>query len=321
MPQRRSYGSGSLTIRNLTDGRRVYDGKWRDAHGRQIKRRVGLVRTPHQPDGLTKSQAEARLRDLIRDTTASPPLEHARTLQTAMDAWLTSLEAGGTKASSVRAYRSAMRKWFLPVLGTRSLDRIATGDIEHAMKQMRDAQLSDKSIRNYVAVISSLFNYATDKRRRWCSRNPAAEVDLPAAPTYSDIRYLTTEEAWLLIDHARAGAYHDLDRAMYLTAAMTGMRIGELQALDVRAVDFAHARIGVRRTWDRKTKTFTIPKSRRSERAIPMPDEVAGAPSSACLGTGTPTRSSRPLTRLCSRTRALGSRWGTVACMSGSGRR
>ena len=103
MPQRRSYGSGSLTIRNLTDGRRVYDGKWRDAHGRQIKRRVGLVRTPHQPDGLTKSQAEARLRDLIRDTTASPPLEHARTLQTATDAWLTS--PGGRRHEGVQRPR------------------------------------------------------------------------------------------------------------------------------------------------------------------------------------------------------------------------
>ena len=277
MPQRRSYGSGSLTIRNLTDGQRVYDGKWRDAHGRQIKRRVGLVRTPHQPDGLTKSQAEARLRDLIRDTAASAPLEHARTLQTAMDAWLTSLAASGTKASSVRAYRAALRKWFLPTLRTRSLDRITTSDIEHAMKRMRDGSLSDKSIRNYVGVISSLFNYATDKRRRWSARNPAADVDLPAAPTYSDIRYLTTDEVWALIDHAQAGAYHDLDRAMYLTAAMTGMRIGELQALDGRGVDFAHARIRVRRTWDRKTKTFTTPKSRRAERAIPMPDEVAGA--------------------------------------------
>jgi integrase len=33
----------------------------------------------------------------------------------------------------------------------------------------------------------------------------------------------------------------------------------------------------VRRTFDRKTKQFTTPKSRRSERAIPMPDVVAGA--------------------------------------------
>jgi integrase len=64
---------------------------------------------------------------------------------------------------------------------------------------------------------------------------------------------------------------------MYLTAAMTGLRIGELQALDWRAVDFVHARIRVRRTWDRKAKAFTVPKSRRSERAVPMPDDVAGA--------------------------------------------
>jgi integrase len=47
---------------------------------------------------------------------------------------------------------------------------------------------------------------------------------------------------------------------MYLTAAMTGLRIGELQALDWHSVDFVHAPIRVRRTWDRKTKTYTTPK-------------------------------------------------------------
>jgi len=41
-------------------------------------------------------------------------------------------------------------------------------------------------------------------------------------------------------------------------------------------VDFIHARVRVRRTWDRKDKTFTKPKSRRSERAVPTPDDVAG---------------------------------------------
>ncbi len=57
---------------------------------------------------------------------------------------------------------------------------------------------------------------------------------------------------------------------------MTGLRIGELQALDWRSVDFVDAPIRVRRTWDRKAKTFTTPKSRRSERSVPMPDVVAG---------------------------------------------
>jgi integrase len=227
------------------------------------------VRTPHEPDGLTKAQAETRLRDLIAGTQAGTPVAHVRTLQAASEAWLTHLEAAGSKASSLRAYSAALA-WFKP-LDDRSLDRITEPDVEHVMRQMRKAGLSDKTIRNYVGVVRALFNFAGDKRRQWTKRNPAAEVDLPKAPTYSDIRYLTTAEVWALTDAAAAPA----DRALYLTAAMTGLRIGELQALDWRSVDFVHSRIRVRRTFDRKAKTFTTPKSRRSERAVPMPDVVA----------------------------------------------
>jgi integrase len=149
---------------------------------------------------------------------------------------------------------------------------------------MRHAGLSDKTIRNYVGVVRALFNFAGDKRRRWTTRNPVDDVDLPRAPTYAEIRYLTTDEVWTLvdavcpvaIDGADEATYEALDRAMYVTAAMTGLRIGELQALDWRGVDFVHSRIRVRRSWDRKTKTYTKPKSRRSERAVPMSDVVAG---------------------------------------------
>src|SRR4051794_9536964 len=87
MPARRSYGTGSIIERNS-----VYYGKWW-THDRQVMRRIGRVRTPHLPDGLTKTQAEARLRDLIADAQAAAPVEHARTLQAAADAWLAHLEA------------------------------------------------------------------------------------------------------------------------------------------------------------------------------------------------------------------------------------
>jgi integrase len=276
MSARRSYGTGSLLTVTRVGGP-VYYGKFRDASGQQVKRRIGPVRTPHEPDGLTKSQAEARLRDLIATAAAATPVAHARTLEAAAGEWLTHLEAAGTKASSVRAYRAALTKWFLPTLGARALDRITEADVEDAMRRIRKAGLADKSIRNYVGVLRALFNFAADKRRRWTRRNPVLEVDLPKIPTYTEIRYLTPDEVWALVDHARPGEFHALDRAMYVTAAMTGLRIGELQALDWRSVDFIHARIRVRRTWDRKAKTFTKPKSRRSERAVPMPDVVAGA--------------------------------------------
>jgi hypothetical protein len=61
-------------------------------------------------------------------------------------------------------------------------------DIERTMRQMRETGRSDRSIRNYVGVIRALFNLAMDKRRRWCSRNRAADVDLPKSPDYSEIR-------------------------------------------------------------------------------------------------------------------------------------
>jgi integrase len=274
-PNRRSYGSGSLFTTEQADGARVYYGKFRDSSGRQVKRKIGPVRTPHCPDGLTKAQAEARLRDLIAAVQTVAPVEHARTLETAAEAWIAHLEATGVKPSTVRAYRAALGKWFLPTLGTRSLDRIAETDVEHCMAQMRTAGRSDKSVRNYVGVLRALYNYAGDRRRRWATHNPVADVELPRNPTYTEIRYLTPDEVWALVDAARPGELYALDRALYLTAAQTGLRIGELQALDWRSVDFVHSRIRVRRTWDRKARIFTAPKSRRSQRSVPMPDAVA----------------------------------------------
>ena len=51
---RRSYGSGSLFVVTRTGGTRVYYAKVGAVSGQQVKRLIGPVRTPHQPDGLTK---------------------------------------------------------------------------------------------------------------------------------------------------------------------------------------------------------------------------------------------------------------------------
>src|SRR5439155_17191275 len=130
MAARRSYGTGSLYVVNG-----VYYGKFRRPDGRQVKRRIGRVRTPHEPDGLIRREAEARLRELMQ-TEQVVASNDARTLDAAASAWLTHLQATGVKASSVRAYRAALTKWFLPSLGARSLDRITEADVEDVMQRM-----------------------------------------------------------------------------------------------------------------------------------------------------------------------------------------
>jgi integrase len=73
----------------------------------------------------------------------------------------------------------------------------------------------------------------------------------------------------------RAGPFHEIDRAMWLTAAMTGLRKGELVALRWRDIDWSASRIRVRQNYVRGQ--FGSPKSRRSTRSVPMADEVGGA--------------------------------------------
>ena len=81
---------------------------------------------------------------------------------------------------------------------------------------------------------------------------------------------LAPEEVWALV---RAAA-SDLDGAIFLTAAFTGLRMGELLALRWRDVDFAGSVIRVRSSW--AGGQLTTPKSGKV-RSVPMAPDVASA--------------------------------------------
>jgi integrase len=99
-------------------------------------------------------------------------------------------------------------------------------------------------------------------------------VERPRARETSDIRFLDQTELDALLRHTGDGPLGETDRAIYLTAAMTGMRQGELRALRWRDVDWTAGRIRVRQNLVRGE--FDTPKSRRGSRAVPMADRVAG---------------------------------------------
>jgi integrase len=78
--------------------------------------------------------------------------------------------------------------------------------------------------------------------------------------------YRASPEAVLEDDLAR------VDGTLYLTAAMTGLRQGELLGLRWRDIDWAAQKIRVVRPYVRGK--FRTPKSRTSSRAVPMADRV-----------------------------------------------
>lgn len=271
---RRAPGTGSIIIRSDTAGRESWYGKWTASSGRQVKRRLGPKRSPGSADGLTRRQAEAELRRLIAEVKPSAAVGERLTLEEVAARYLADLERLGRKRSTLIAVESAVRVHFAVFFAGRSIASITHDDIADFVSMMETRGLSPKSIANYVGTLSALFNYAMAPKRKYVTSNPCAGAELPKVPEATEIRWLELEEVEALVRAAVPGDFEAIDRAVYLTAAMTGLRQGELLALRWRDVDWPAARIRVRQNYVRGE--FGTPKSRRSTRSVPMADEVAG---------------------------------------------
>jgi len=270
---RRSYGTGSLFERADSAGRVSWYGQWRHG-GTQVKRRIGLKRAEGSREGLTRRAAEAELRRLMAEVKPTAPASEALTVGEVGRRYLTYLEKQGRKLATLTAIRSTLRVHLEPFFGERAASSVKYEDVVDLMAVMERAGVGPKSIRNYVGTLSALYRFAMHPRRRWATVNPCDGIELPAVPDHVGIRYLELDQIDALVAAAQAGAYHALDRALYLTAAMTGLRLGELIALRWRDVDWAASAIRVRSNY--VLGEFGSPKSKRSSRGVPMADALAG---------------------------------------------
>ena len=262
---RRSHGSGGLIVKGG-----AYYGKWR-VDGRQVMRRLGPVRHPATHDGLTKTQAEARLRELMASVT-EPPATERITVQEAAERLLAHLEAMGRKPSTLRAYRSKLKAQIGPRLGEKQLGRVAREDVERFRDGCLRDGLSAKYTANALGFLHGVFEFAV--RKGWATSNPCRYVDTPKAlDSETAIRFLEPGEVEDLLAAVPDSDYGRVQRALYLTAVMTGMRQGELLALRWQDVDWPAQRIRVNRNYVRGQ--FGTPKSRRG-RSVPLADRLGG---------------------------------------------
>lgn len=270
---KRSYRSGSLFVRRDRGGAETWYGSWY-AHGRRVKRRVGPKRAVGTRSGLTRPQAEAELRRLTAETRLAPMTRGERLSVAEVSArYVANAERRGRKPSTCSNVESVTRVHLVPFFGERAFDSIDPFEVIDLVGRLEGQGLAPKSVRHVVAILSAFFNFARAPQRGWATTNPCEGVELPALPPRDDIRFLTLEELDAVIAHARPGPFQRLDRLVFLAAATTGLRKGELVALRWRDIDWKARRIRVRRNYVRGQ--FGTPKSRRSSRSVPMTEELA----------------------------------------------
>ena len=304
----------------------IWMGKWY-VRGKPVKRSLGPMRQTGSREGMTKTQAEAKLRDLISETsTAPPPAAEGMTVEQVGSRLITQLKAKNRKPSTVENYESYLRVHLAPHFGKTPVSEITVDDVEDFIEQCL-AEHSIKSTHNYLGLLHGIFDFAI--RKRWAYENPCRLVEKPEPDGVDrDIRFLDAAELEALLEAAGIRYRHNpetlqraarvrtlrdvqklpwkqvaatigvaestaiylyrcepdaasdadadmrrVERAMYLTAAMTGLRQGELFALRWMDIDWLARKVRVRRSYVRGS--FGTPKSKRSSRAVPLADRVA----------------------------------------------
>jgi integrase len=275
---RRAHGTGTLYAKEIASGQEAWYGRWY-LGGRRVHRRIGPKRRRGTGDGLNQTQAEAALRRMmVRERPPSP--DSIVSFASATELMLRDLEALDRKPTTLDNYRSILRAHLLPHFGEVPVNRVRKGDVEEFMATLREAGKAAQTRSGIFKLLSQVFSFA--QRHGWCEKNPCQYVRQPRIRECSEVRFLNQGELDALIAAVDVAGepLGPTDRAIFLTAAMTGMRQGELLALRWRDVDWEAKRIRVRRNYTRGH--WSTPKSRSGERAVPLSGRVEEELKSHC---------------------------------------
>jgi integrase len=277
----------------------VWYAKYRLPDGRQIQSKLGPAWSERgrPPAGyFTKRLAEDWLRRVFEEARRGTLAGMVATGATFADAAAEFLRYAehdrALKPSTLRGYRSIIDAYLLPAFGTRRLEDITTADIESWRSSLtgvggagrkraqsgrtpeanRDDETPRPLANNSKNRIMVLLHGVLARARKAYGLpvNPAAGVERHPVRLTGDIDVFSPEEVWALV---RAAA-SEQDGAVYLTAAFTGLRRGELLALRWRDVDFAGSVVRVRASY--AGGALTTPKSGKV-RSVPLAPEVAAA--------------------------------------------
>ena len=255
----------------------VWYAKYRLPDGRQLQRKLGPAWTSRgrPPAGyFTKRAAEDWLRELFdeaRRGTLPGMVTTGATFADAAAEFMRYAERDrALKPSTLRGYRSILGAYLLPAFGERRLEDISTAEVERWRAQLVGVQreLSNSSKNRILVLLHGVLGRAC---KVWgLPLNPASRVERHAVRVSGDIEVFSPEEVWALV---RAAA-NEQDAALFLTAAFTGMRRGELLALRWRDIDFSGCIVHVRASF--AAGALTTPKSGKV-RAVPLAPQVAEA--------------------------------------------
>lgn len=175
--------------------------------------------------------------------------------------------------STEENYLDNFRNHILPLMGDKPLNEIGRDLARKLITDLSEKNLAKDTIRGILANLSFVFNHAIEEGFQLM--NPAVKLGrfYREAPTrHDEIDPLTAEEVPLFLKVIWEDKLWREHYPLFLCAVHTGMRIGELAALEWGDVDFHGRFLTVRRSFS-KGRLRERTKTRR-RRKVDISDEL-----------------------------------------------
>lgn len=223
--------------------------------------------------GNTAQEAEYKMMVFSR-TEQSTQILTEMTVRELASEWLY-VTKNRIKESTEANYRMKLDKHILPAFGDKNCNMLTVKDIYSFIERKIKSGLSTRYVADIIVLFKSIFRYAC---REYAIRNVLDSIIMPKSKK-TEVKVLSKEQQRILSVYLNSS--RDLTTLGIAISLYTGLRIGELCALQWQDIDIKSKTLTVRKTIQRiqvvggkkKTKlVITEPKSANSMRTIPIPE-------------------------------------------------
>lgn len=195
-------------------------------------------------------------------------------VQSWFDTWMRDYKKGSVKYGTYTNYQKVYDLYIKKQFGKKKLCDIRPEHVQRLYNNLQSDGYSHKTISLVAIVLGGMFKQAY--KNQMIQRNPVELATIPRSTgkRKKEISVLSKENQKIFREYAAESPYYKL----YMVALGTGMRAGELRALEWKDIDFKEKIIHVTGTLKYiKGEGYRkdLPKTRTSERDIPMLNEVA----------------------------------------------
>ncbi len=258
MPQRMGRGRGGARPRHRANGTVYYEARV-SIRGKQ---------TSFYAETKTGAEAKARAALVDADRGVVKPND-AILVREHLESWLESVKCN-VRGRTFAGYESHVRVHITPVIGHIKLVDLTTRHVRDLLVTLLfDKGLSETSVHHVRATLSGALKMAVLDHE--LPRNVASLVKIPSTgrPAFKP-EVITPEHARQIIE-AFSGSRLE---PMVMFAAATGLRQGEMLALQWADVDFERREVTVRHSIDVRDgqKVYASPKTKKSRRVLRLSD-------------------------------------------------